>query len=379
MKKVSRTELLFCLGWIFFSISVICELTEVVTMHDELQLFLKLIRYAGYLFCCLKIYTALVERKKVFWTILATIVLIISCVNSTNKTMLLYSIVLVASKDIDTKKIMKISFFMQGFLFFIIISMSQTGLLGDYLFARGEEQYRHALGFAWTTTAPILFFFFTLVYAYLKKEKGSILVFILIELVNIWLYIMTDSRMVFYLASIFVAFMIVQKINGNRWKRIGKFGHLYPFFPEIIGSASLILYYFYDEKNQLWLKLNTILSGRLSLGINAIKEYGFSLFGKNIEWIGYSIKNPTAETAIGYNYVDSSYLQLGLNYGMLFLIMVLLIYSVVLYKAVRQKDYYLISIVTVILVFSVTEPRLMNLAFNPFPLLAFGKQMEVRT
>ena len=58
---------------------------------------------------------------------------------------------------------------------------------------------------------------------------------------------------------------------------------------------------------------------------------------------------------------------------MLFLIIVLLIYSVVLYKAVRQKDYYLISIVTVILIFSVTEPRLMNLAFNPFPLLAFGK------
>ncbi len=373
MKRVSRTELLFYLGWILFSVSVIFELTEVVTMHNEIQLFLKLIRYMGYLLCCLKIYSTLLEKKKVFWTILVTLVLLISCVTSTNKTMLLYSIVLLASKNIDVEKIIKISFFVQGTLFFIIVSMSQLGILGDYLFVRGEGQYRHALGFAWTTTAPILFFFFTLVYVYLKKEKESILVFILVELINIWLYIMTDSRMVFCLASIFVVFMIVQKINGNRWKWIGKFDYLYPFFPVIIGSASLILYYFYDEKNQLWFKLNTILSGRLSLGINAINEYGFSLFGKNVEWIGYSIKSPTAEAAIGYNYVDSSYLQLGLNYGMLFLIIVLLIYSVVLYKAVRQKDYYLISIVTVILIFSVTEPRLMNLAFNPFPLLAFGK------
>lgn len=43
MKRVSRTELLFYLGWILFSVSVIFELTEVVTMHNEIQLFLKLI------------------------------------------------------------------------------------------------------------------------------------------------------------------------------------------------------------------------------------------------------------------------------------------------------------------------------------------------
>ena len=140
MKRVSRTELLFYLGWILFSVSVIFELTEVVTMHNEIQLFLKLIRYMGYLLCCLKIYSTLLEKKKVFWTILVTLVLLISCVTSTNRTMLLYSIVLLASKNIDVEKIIKISFFVQGTLFFIIVSMSQLGILGDYLFVRGEGQ-----------------------------------------------------------------------------------------------------------------------------------------------------------------------------------------------------------------------------------------------
>lgn len=122
MKRVSRTELLFYLGWILFSVSVIFELTEVVTMHNEIQLFLKLIRYMGYLLCCLKIYSTLLEKKKVFWTILITLVLLISCIKSTNKTMLLYSIVLLASKNIDVEKIMKISFLYRE-LFSLLLSV----------------------------------------------------------------------------------------------------------------------------------------------------------------------------------------------------------------------------------------------------------------
>ena len=123
--------------------------------------------------------------------------------------------------------------------------------------------------------------------------------------------------------------------------------------------------------------INAAFSNRPYFGKIALETYGVSLFGQPITWLTGT--DGTKVSGMDYFYVDSSYLHLGLNYGMLFLIIVLLIYSVVLYKAVRQKDYYLISIVTVILVFSVTEPRLMNLAFNPFPLLAFGKQMEVRT
>lgn len=41
-------------------------------------------------------------------------------------------------------------------------------------------------------------------------------------------------------------------------------------------------------------------------------------------------------------------------------------------KPTKRKDYYLVTILTAILVFSMTEPRLMNFAFNPFPILLFS-------
>lgn len=114
---------------------------------------------------------------------------------------------------------------------------------------------------------------------------------------------------------------------------------------------TLVMFKLYDESIHSWFWLNSILSDRLRLGANAIEQYGFSLFGKPIEWIGFSIKKTTMEEAIGYNYVDSSYLQLGLNYGLIFLGVVLLIYSIIMNRAIKRKDYYLVSIITIILLF----------------------------
>lgn len=378
MLRVSRGEILFCVGWLFFSISVIFGLTEVVEVHEEWQFFLKLIRYIGYALCSMKILDDSIEKKSIYWIILLFVVLFVSCISSTNKTMLLYSIILVAAKNIDEKKIMKMSLAIQGMSLFLVVIFSQLGISRDYLFVRNEGQYRHALGFSWTTTAPILYFFFLLIYFYLKKNKANLMIIFLLAIINVWFYIMTNSRMAFAASSIFILFMIAQKMNPNRWKWMGRLNKLYKILPEIICAISLVMFKLYDESIHSWFRLNSILSDRLRLGANAIEQYGFSLFGKPIEWIGFSIKKPTMEEAIGYNYVDSSYLQLGLNYGLIFLCVVLLIYSIIMNRAIKRKDYYLVSIITIILLFSITEPRLMNLAFNPFPLLAFCKLEKVK-
>lgn len=76
MLRVSRREILFCVGWFFFSISVIFGLTEFVEVHKEWQFFLKLIRYIGYALCSVKIWDELIEKKSLYWFILLFAVLI---------------------------------------------------------------------------------------------------------------------------------------------------------------------------------------------------------------------------------------------------------------------------------------------------------------
>jgi hypothetical protein len=62
---------------------------------------------------------------------------------------------------------------------------------------------------------------------------------------------------------------------------------------------------------------------------------------------------------------------------MLLIAVVVAMYTYGIYKAIRQQDYYLVFVYLFVLVFALTEPRLMNFAFNPFPLMIFsGKPIK---
>lgn len=368
---MKRTEILFYFAWILFSFSVLMELTAISSDNEIVLIVTKLIRYGAYAVCCIKILLDYVKKNNIYVIIIMMVVLVISGFKSTNKTMLLYSLILLAAYNLESSKIMKISLWMQGFFLTFVVGLSQLGILEDYLFVRDETHYRHGLGFGWTTTAPILFLYFMLIFIYLKKDKFNIFHAAVLELINIWFYLMTDSRMAFLISSVFIVFFAIQSINKRRWKCLSKFNKIYIAMPVLICVFSLLLFKFYDADEPFWIRLNSVLSDRLALGVDAIRNFGFTLFGQNIEWVGFSIKTPTKMEAVGYNYVDSSYLQLILNYGVFFLIVVITIYVVAIYKAIKSRDYYLTVILIIILGFSVTEPRLMNLAFNPFPLLAF--------
>ena len=102
-------------------------------------------------------------------------------------------------------------------------------------------------------------------------------------------------------------------------------------------------------------------------GRAGIDEYGLKLFGNKIEWIGY---DADWESGMKYNYVDSSYLQIALEYGIIVLAVILLLYALLIFTSIKNKKYYLCWLALIILVFCVTEPRLVKLAYNPFLLLA---------
>ena len=116
----------------------------------------------------------------------------------------------------------------------------------------------------------------------------------------------------------------------------------------------------------MWTKLNDALSGRLQLGQNAFQKYGVPLFGQKITWVGYGMGAVAGE----YNYVDCSYMQTMIQYGLIALIIIIAMYTFMMYMAVRLKDYYLQTVLVFILLLSVTEPRLLDFNFNVFPILA---------
>ena len=83
--------------------------------------------------------------------------------------------------------------------------------------------------------------------------------------------------------------------------------------------ASLFGQYYYRAENGFMAKLNQVLNGRLQFGYNAIHQYGIALLGKYIKWVGQGTLKAKPDSV--YNYVDNALLQLTINYGVIFMIL----------------------------------------------------------
>ena len=62
-----------------------------------------------------------------------------------------------------------------------------------------------------------------------------------------------------------------------------------------------------------------------------------------------------------YNYVDCSYLQILIQYGVLFLLAVMVLYTIGMIRAYKANDFWMITLFTIICVYSITA---LTIAFS---------------
>lgn len=356
-----------------FMISSVFELTtwsmDLVGNSTPFAQLLKYVRYIAYILCILKIsIKKSYKRKDIIIIFFSYILLLASYFGCLNKTMVLYMLLVISAEDIEVKDILLIAVSIQSIILSLMVFLSQMGIIEDYI-RDPNIRPRHFLGFIWTSMGPYLYFFIVLEIILLKKEKVSRIFYFMLWAIEYWFYMMTDSKMAFMLTSVVLAFFAFFRKKINKGILLKKIEGESIIIPYIVAAFSIMIHWLYTDNNIILNKLNTMLSGRLQLGYQAIKEYGVTLWGQPIEWIGYS---RIEELRGAYNYVDSSYVRLMLEFGLIFLILVVAAYGIILKRAIKNKDFYLAWVVIFVLIFNVTEPRLINLTFNPFILLVFN-------
>lgn len=72
-----------------------------------------------------------------------------------------------------------------------------------------------------------------------------------------------------------------------------------------------------------------------------------------------------------YNYVDSSYLQIVLTYGIVILLLLLIAYALLGREIVREQDWYLGIALVMSALHSIFDPQFLWMQYNIF-LLALG-------
>lgn len=363
--RLNRNEILFFISYSLYVLVFLLNCTAIKEM-DTVQLLCRGIRYVCYLLAVVKVVRTSFTGRQILQSIVMLFLIAMVVLASGEQALIFHALIFWAAKDVNSRTIIKITLILQTIIVAVFVVLSQIGIIVDMI-ANAETRARHMLGFEWANTVPTLFFFMVLSYIYLRKEKLRLIEIIIIELINLWLYIMTDTRMSFLLLSLVLVYVFFMKLH---WQNHTRFRNKWlVLMPSVVCVFSLALHWMYNEGNAVWDRLNMLLSRRLAYGYSGIHTYGIHLFGTPIEWVGFGLGAPADAT---YNYVDCSYLKILLSNGIVFLVLIILAYTYVMYKAVKINDLYLQTALLAILIFSITEPRLFHFAYNPFPILALS-------
>lgn len=226
---------------------------------------------------------------------------------------------------------------------------------------------RYYFGFTFTTYVANYFFHLLFVYFYLRQKiefKDTVIIMIL----NYLIYKYTDTRAVFYGVILMVAVLWL-----SQWKpklfSLKLFGIGCTLFMPFMAGLMLWLCVSYTLRNRTLANLNEALSGRLELGHRAIQKYGYPLFGTDVQWVtGRAGFERTKE----YFYVDSSYINGMVTLGVVIMVIMILGFSLMSWKAYKNKNTFLCIILLFLAIHGFTDPQLISLKYNPF-LLLLGK------
>ena len=298
-----------------------------------------------------------------------------------HKDFFLLWILILGAREIPFEKIVKVFLTVCGSILLAAMICAGTGVIEDYTYTRGDGALRHALGTGSPTNCGAFLFFQILCWWYLRKEKITYYEAAVVLGISVFVRQFINARTA---AGCIAGVAVVMCIQRALYWRAGCqnrelsmnsilasfliLSHIFMAGLIIVSSA------FYDGNIPWMLKLNALFSNRLSLGRKAMDLFEFTWFGQYIRNFSYA----EGLTAGGYFYIDSSYLQIALMYGVLWFAVVLFVFLVIGCRAKRQQDWTMVWILAFMAIHSVIEPRLIQLAYNPFilALLADTRRRE---
>lgn len=273
-------------------------------------------------------------------------------------------LVIFASKNIDIKKIIKISFCCITVLLSIhVIKYIIDGFISEIpIIYRNTGEPRYTFYMYHPNIVAGLILWLVSQYAYLKYDNLKIRHLIAFLAIFIVTYLLTLSRTTL-IASIALIVLLVLSKNIKLSKIITYFSKII-FIVAIVFTIGISYIYRWNKDSFILQKIETALSGRVSLLSIAIDEYGVSLFPRDLD-LTKEVKWDFGGTA--ELYLDSIYSRSYIKYGLLYLIWLIYLFTNLNSKNEKKNAIFIILFAII----GITERYIMYPVIG-FPLLFFG-------
>ncbi|KAF0488641.1 hypothetical protein [Pediococcus acidilactici] len=236
-----------------------------------------------------------------------------------------------------------------------IVCSSIVGIIQNQI-TYGAGRTRNNFGFTWSTfnSHELLTILCMAVWCYGKKLNW--LVLLIINVLNVFLFIKTDTKAPFILILVTSLCVIFLKIKDVKVTNNKLFKGIFSIAPTFLTVLMVFLSTNFDKFS--W--LNKLLSNRLYLGNQALIKYPINFKGNTLNFVSFN------SLISSYFTIDSSFLRYLLNFGLISTTIVLFGMFLVLRKIYSTGSAFKILAVTIIIVNGFSDPWLLNLGYNPF-------------
>jgi len=380
--KITLDELIYIVWGLYLLTLMLCS-TSVALSNDVVNTILKGIRYVCYIVFGAKIISDWKNGSKITISFIAMFIL--SCIVfivSKNKELVFTVLVLFSLRKLDFDKLVKIALKVISVAFVIIISLALLNIIPDWLYNRGKI-VRHSLGFRYATDAIGVYLTIILMYFYIRRDKATIYELLVLETINVLLYGLTDGRTSFILISVILFAMLIARFKFI--KTIFHKKYIQKTLKIVCYSLTIVLFiffhvmvYLYSNNIDFAKNFDKLVSGRINYTLKSYENYKVTIFGQEIDWKGWGghgYLDVDSNEKFKYNYVDSSYPRMVLDYGVIVSGIIFLVYTLALLKCYRKKNYWLMMTLLFIVVWCFIEQNIINIWRNVF-ILSFIPYLE---
>lgn len=286
--------------------------------------------------------------KKLLFYFLSLFIVVLSYKHTNSATFLMIILFVLSSSEIEFNKFIKFDMKYKIIMLLVMIFFIKIGLIDNLQTTRANGISRNTMGFYSPNTMGIYLLNICCDYAFLNKEKFNIKCVILIVLIAIINYLLTDSR-TSTLCLFLLAFFLLLRNKINL-----KYLFLVPF---IFSILSFYFVYLFSINNSIFLEINSMLSNRLFCGLKFYEEYGINFFGNQFrivtDWIGFTYV------------LDNAYLNVFIHHGFVLAASSLIALNIFC-KKIKHYNNIIKIIFLIYFISGIFESNLFSIVYNPF-------------
>lgn len=364
--RLSLVELIF---WTAFSLLLVIHCVENTALiyqdlpwMDAMYMFRNLL----YLVLLAKAAFLSVYRPKELWGMAAVLLAGALCfVCSGDFTLMEFAIIVIAAKDISPRTLVKVFAVIKTAAVILTLALAAVKVLPTIIYENGENDAYNTYGFCHRNVLGANMAVLCLAWLYLRYQKLQPRDLALWGVLTVVTYLVAVSRT----SLIIMALSIVLVYGCRRMEdRILKTPHirriLLGFFLGLF-LISLVCTVFYERYNEFWEFVDKIFTKRLRFSHQVLEEYGFSLFGQEIEFVSTLEAQNTDDTRL---ILDNAFMRALLHNGIIPGSLFLAACCKALDRSWQRKNLPLIAGMLVMAVYGMSERFMMDVNYN-FPLL----------